>query len=55
MATPNGFIQEILGISFRARHKRNQEPKNSFENPIIHKQINGEKVYHPLNRSLWNE
>lgn len=55
MAIPKGFVEEVLGISFRARHKGNLEATNSFENPIIHRQVHGDKVYKPLNRSLWNQ
>ncbi|WP_404328363.1 hypothetical protein [Mesobacillus maritimus] len=47
-------IEEILGMSFRARHK---EVKNTeaYPNLIIHKQIHGDEIYTPLNTKLWEK
>ncbi|MCL6572667.1 MAG: hypothetical protein K6T88_13435 [Bacillus sp. (in: Bacteria)] len=53
MSIPKGYIEEILGMSFRARHKEDIDSTDQFINPIIHRQIHGNKVYIPLR--LWNE
>jgi hypothetical protein len=54
MSVPTGNLEEILGISFRARHKEIDETKDPFIKPIIHRQVKGNVVYVPLNRELWN-
>jgi hypothetical protein len=55
MSVPKGYLEEILGISFRARHKEIYENRDQFINPIIHRQVQGNEVYVPLNRKLWND
>jgi hypothetical protein len=55
MSIPKGYVEEILGLSFRARQKENMDRPNPFANPIIHRQIRGDRVYKPLNRGLWNQ
>lgn len=50
------YTENILKIKPRARHKRIIENLDqSFINPIIHKEINGEKTYVPLDLDrIWN-
>jgi hypothetical protein len=51
-------LGDLFGGKARARRKRkvDHELEEYFENPIIHRQIHGEKVYVPLKLSkLWNE
>lgn len=56
MGIVKGNVEEILGLSVRARHKESLEVRpNQFSNPIIHRQIRGDKVYQPLNKSLWSQ
>lgn len=55
MSIPKGYLEDVLGISLRARPYRELgENHDSFRSPIIHRQIHGDKVYVPLNRNLWN-
>jgi hypothetical protein len=54
MTIPKGYLEEVLGISLRARPNGEiRGTKELFQNPIIHKQIHGDKVFVPLNRELW--
>jgi len=50
-------LEKIVGVSKRARHKiRIESWEHYFEDPIIHREIQGERVYVPLNLNrLWNE
>ncbi|WP_274854648.1 hypothetical protein [Bacillus methanolicus] len=49
-------IKKILGVNVRARHKKESNDLDRyFLNPIIHRQIHGDKVYVPLNLDrIWN-
>lgn len=50
------YNEMVLGQKPRARQKNFfGSLEESFKNPIIHKEIHGEKVYVPLNLSrIWN-
>ncbi|MGG1679221.1 hypothetical protein ACIFOT_26365 [Neobacillus sp. NRS-1170] len=51
-------LGDLLGGRIPARRKRKVDIgiNDSFDNPIIHRQIHGEKVYVPLNLGkLWNQ
>ncbi|WP_035446374.1 hypothetical protein [Bacillus sp. UNC41MFS5] len=51
-------LADFFGGNVRARRKMRREhcQDANFQNPIIHKQINGEKVYVPLNLGrVWNQ
>lgn len=52
----NNPIEHVLGTRVRAKHKESLESLNQcFANPIIHKEIHGDKVYVPLNLNrVWN-
>ncbi|CAH0344136.1 hypothetical protein [Bacillus sp. CECT 9360] len=42
-------LEQILGVNIRARHKREEEHFDRyFQNPIVHKQIKGDKIYVPI-------
>jgi len=49
-------IKSILGVDVRARHNDNKAiicPTDPFENPLIHKKINGNEIV-PLDiHKLW--
>lgn len=49
-------IEQVLGTKVRAKHKESLESLNQrFANPIIHKEIHGDKVYVPLDLNrVWN-
>ncbi|SEN96469.1 hypothetical protein SAMN05192533_13214 [Mesobacillus persicus] len=53
MISGKKHIEEILGMSFRARHKEVKDTEDSFPNLIIHQQIQGDEIYTPLNTNLW--
>ena len=58
MKFSNLSLEKLVGASERARHKirsdRNLE--QHFETPIIHREIQGDRVYVPLNLyRVWNE
>lgn len=58
MKMSNQSLEKLQGIGQRARAKiRKKRPLvQYFKNPIIHKQIQGERVYVPLNiQRVWNE
>jgi hypothetical protein len=58
MRYTSNSLGDLLGIKPRARRKTMSHHKleECFENPIIHRQIHGEKVYVPLQISrLWNQ
>lgn len=46
-------VEEILGISFRARPKEMQKGSDLNKSLIIHRQIHGEEIYVPLNKDQW--
>lgn len=51
-------LDEFFGGTVRARRKMRMDycHDDYFENPIIHKQIHGDKVYAPLNLGrVWNQ
>ncbi|MEH7413774.1 hypothetical protein V7266_00610 [Neobacillus drentensis] len=51
-------LDTLLGVHRIARHKTRRKPslEEYFENPIIHKEIQGERVFVPLNMDrVWNE
>jgi hypothetical protein len=51
-------LGEIIGVKAIARHKAkpNHHLEEQFENPIIYKQIKGDKVYVSLNLNrAWNQ
>jgi hypothetical protein len=50
-------LEKLVGARWRARHKIEMDnPEHYFENPLIHKEIHGDKVYIPLNLNrVWNE
>ncbi|MFB5193731.1 hypothetical protein COJ96_02855 [Bacillus sp. AFS073361] len=51
-------LADFFGGNVRARRKVRKEqcPDTNFENPIVHKQIHGDKVYVPLNIGrVWNQ
>ncbi len=49
-------IENILGLNPRARHKEIVKSLDQcFSNPIIHKEIHGDKIYVPLDLDrIWN-
>ncbi|WP_177177303.1 hypothetical protein [Bacillus sp. MUM 116] len=53
----NKYIKNILGVDVRAQHSE-EDSENTyapFENPIIHKQINGREIV-PLDLAkLWGK
>ena len=51
-------LTDFFAGNVRARRKMRKDYYHdaNFENPIIHKQIQGEKVYVPLNLGrVWNQ
>jgi hypothetical protein len=58
MKLSNLNVDELYGASNRARHKnsKNLNLETYFEEPIIHKEIQGDRVYVPLNLNrAWNK
>jgi hypothetical protein len=51
------YNEFTLGPKPRARHKEiNKMMNECFENPIIHREIQGDKIYVPLNLSrIWSK
>jgi hypothetical protein len=50
-------FENLLVVNQRARHK-NEDGRlgQYFNNPIIHRQIHGDKIYVPLNLDkVWNQ
>lgn len=50
-------LEKIVGASQRARHKvkNDRSLEHYFEDPIIHKEIQGDRIYVPLNLDkVWN-
>lgn len=50
-------LSDFFGGNVRARRKTREDHSMdaNFENPIIHRQIRGDKVYVPLNLGrVWN-
>ncbi len=57
MKFSNQSLDKLLGNRRQARHKSNDSLvlKNYFEDPIIHKEIQGDRVFVPLNLNrIWN-
>ncbi len=57
MKFSNQSLDTLLGGRNLARHKSGQERslEKHFEHPIIHKEIQGDRVYVPLNLNrVWN-
>ena len=51
-------LDTLLGVHRMARHKTSEKHRleTYFENPIIHKEIQGDQVFVPLNMDrVWNE
>lgn len=52
-------LDNLIGVDHRARHKHKNTVDRLdqyFENPIIHREINGDKIYVPLNLDrVWNQ
>jgi hypothetical protein len=50
-------LENLLGVNPKARHKNEVgRLDQSFANPIIHRQIHGDKKYVPLNLDrVWNQ
>ncbi|MDQ0860015.1 hypothetical protein [Bacillus sp. V2I10] len=49
MKTSGESLENILGVHRKARRKNQMYYlENSFKNPIVHREINGDKVYVPL-------
>jgi hypothetical protein len=50
------YIENVLGTKPRARYKELTGCLDySFTNPIIHREINGDKIYVPLDLNrIWN-
>ncbi|WML41594.1 hypothetical protein RCG19_08070 [Neobacillus sp. OS1-2] len=58
MKYSNLSLEKLVGAYYRARHKVGGKSswEQQFEEPIIHREIQGNKVYVPLNLSrVWNE
>jgi hypothetical protein len=55
MKYESNYIKSILGVNVRARFSNQIEPNiDSFNNPLIHREIKGDKVYVPLDlERLW--
>ena len=52
------ILENLLGVNHRARHKQEVVScwNQYFENPIIHRQIHGSKIYTPLILDrVWNQ
>ncbi|MEC0666180.1 hypothetical protein P8864_09745 [Priestia flexa] len=49
-------LGKLFGVNTRARHKNEGEGLDQyFISPIIHRQIQGDKIYVPLNLDrVWN-
>lgn len=49
-------VKKLLGADLKARHKKEVVDLDQYVNPLIHKQIHGDKVYVPLNLDrVWNQ
>ncbi|MCK6205654.1 hypothetical protein KZX50_09335 [Bacillus infantis] len=50
-------LEKLLGQNITARHQgKEYSLDHYFQQPIVHKQINGDKVYVPLNlERVWNQ
>ncbi len=54
MKYSNLSFEKLIGAPKRARHRLNES--QTFEDPIIHREIQGERIYVPLNlNKIWNE
>ncbi|MGG0717641.1 hypothetical protein ABE096_08585 [Robertmurraya massiliosenegalensis] len=50
-------FENLFRVNPRTRHKKEVDHLDqSFKNPIIHRQIHGDKVFVPLNlEKVWNQ
>ncbi|USK29416.1 hypothetical protein LIT32_04645 [Bacillus sp. CMF21] len=49
MKTSGESLENILGVHRKARRKNQMYYlENSYKNPIVHREINGDKIYVPL-------
>lgn len=58
MKISNQSLDTLLGAVKTARHTKSEERtlEDYFRNPIIHREISGERIYVPLNiNRIWNE
>ncbi|MGB8000834.1 MAG: hypothetical protein WCF60_12195 [Anaerobacillus sp.] len=57
MKTSSANFDKLLGTVYRARRQREYSLiDQSFQKPILHRQIHGEVVYIPLNlERIWNQ
>jgi hypothetical protein len=58
MKFSNQSFDKLLGTRKRVRHKTNTSPslEQYFEEPIIHREIQGDRVYVPLDLNrAWNK
>jgi len=57
MKFSNQSLETLLGVHKKPRRKWKEinRLEQSFENPIIHREVNGDRVYVPLNLDrVWN-
>ncbi|MBI0578068.1 hypothetical protein IEC97_11925 [Neobacillus cucumis] len=57
MKFSNQSIEKLRGVHKRARHKVSGKRSldQFFEDPIIHREIQGDRIYVPLNlNKVWN-
>ncbi|WP_040207067.1 hypothetical protein [Neobacillus jeddahensis] len=59
MKISNLSFEQLVGGHKRARHKAGRQEDSLgqyFETPIIHREIQGDRIYVPLNlQRVWNE
>ncbi len=58
MKISNQNLDSLLGAVKTARHNKSEKRtiEDYFRNPIVHKEISGERIYVPLNLNrIWNE
>lgn len=51
-------LNNIFGVKYRARHKvkADRSIDQYFENPIIHREIHGDRIFAPLDlKRVWNQ
>jgi hypothetical protein len=50
-------LENLLGVNLKARHKNQADRLDQyFEESIIHREIQGDKIYVPLNLNrVWNQ
>jgi hypothetical protein len=58
MKMSNLNLDQLIGVRKRARRKksRSQYVEQYFRKPILHREIQGDRIYVPLNlERVWNE